>query len=232
MGRRYPGNNIIEHPEAYRNAIRNSIHARANAKRQREWEAAHPHLAAWVNWHEPAMISHDGGVTYVNNPNARHPLGHVPTFIRDAINKWGAPTEKATATFQRIFEERTQRAADRDAQRAREAETAVAWTAGRQVVEGVIISVKETEGFAPRYARVAPTVWKALVKRDDGSRIYLTVPRQIDEAFFADESRGDTGYADWLRGKRVRLTVTVQPKEEEPTFAFGSRPAKASILTA
>ena len=51
--------NDIENPQAYQRAITASIHARANAKRFREWEAKHPHLAAWVNWNEPYMISHE-----------------------------------------------------------------------------------------------------------------------------------------------------------------------------
>lgn len=216
MGRR--SYTIIEHPGAYHNAVRRSIHSRANAKRWREWAAAHPVLAAWVEWFPttPAVITQDGGRTYINNPDhqARHPLGAVPTFIRDAVNKWGAPTAKATEVFQRIHDERVARQSERAAQRAREAETAQAWTPGRQVVEGVVLSIKSYPG----YTRWAGDTYKWLVKRDDGSRLFCTIPAGIP------------GTIDELKGRRVRFTVKVEPKPEEPTFAFGSRPTKASVL--
>ena len=84
------------------------------------------------------------------------------------------------------------------------------------MVEGVVISIKSYPGFT----RWAGDTYKWLVKRDDGSRIFATIP-----------SGADLGTYNELRGKRVRFTVTVEPKAEEPTFAFGSRPAKASIVT-
>ena len=208
---RHRGYTEIEHPEAYANAVRNSIYARANAKRARAWEAAHPQLAAWVN--------HRSGYDDAGREIARHPLGYVPTFIREAIDQWGAPSEKATAVLQRIFDERTANAAKRADERAAEAASATAWQPGRQVVEGVIISVKETQGFSPSPYYAAPTVWKMLVKRQDGSKIYASIPAQLE------------GRAEDMRGKQVRFTVTVEPKEGEPTFAFGKRPAKAEFIT-
>ncbi len=65
--------NGVEYPEAYRTAVRNAIHGRASAKRRREWDAAHPVLAAWLDWY---------GYTYIPLTDAssyqKHPLGCCP----------------------------------------------------------------------------------------------------------------------------------------------------------
>ncbi len=116
--------------------------------------------------------------------------------------------------LQKIFDERTVNLAKRAEERAAEALSAEAWTAGRQVVEGVIVSIKSAPGFG-RYSAGA---LKMLVKRDDGSRIYCSLP-----AAFAQP-------IEELKGKRIRFSVDAQPKAEEPTFAFGKRPTKAEVI--
>ena len=58
---------------------------------------------------------------------------------------------------------------------------------------------------------------KGLVETDAGQLIWTTIPSKI-----ADEYKWQ---AQDLRGVRVTFTVTVKPKDEDPTFAFGSRPA-------
>jgi hypothetical protein len=223
MARSYRGYQIIENPEAYANAIQRSIYARATAKRQREWDAAHPQLAEWLTWGDDY-----NGPAYGPNGFIKHPLGTVPSFAREAREKWGSLTEKATATLQRIFDERTANAAKRAEDRAAEAASAQAWQPGRQTVEGTIISTKLVPGFSPSRWAPAVDVLKILVKRDDGSKIYLSCPRSIEDAHYARKQ--ETNVNAELRGQRVRFTVTVEPKTEEPTFAFGSRPAKGEIL--
>lgn len=204
----------IENPEAYAAAIKRNIYARATAKRQREWDEANPTLAAWLNW---SGVQEHAAPDFEGEPQTRytydaHPAGPVPSFARDAREKWGSLTEKGTATLQRIYDERMQRNTERAEQRAAEALTAVAWTPGRQQVEGVILSTKVVENDFG-------SAIKMLVKRDDGSKIWSTMPASIDIA-----SSGN-------RGLRIRFTVTVQPKDGEPTFAFGSRPTKGEVLS-
>lgn len=199
----------IENPEAYARAVQGQIYARATAKRAREWDAQHPQLAEWLNYTGYADVPNAEENGFQHTP---HPLGPVPTFAREAREKWGSLTEKATATLQRIFDERTERNAGREAQRAAEAASALPWAAGRQVVVGQILTVKVVENdFGGAI--------KMLVKREDGSKLWTTVPSQLLG-----------GQSSELRGLWVQFTVTVQPKQGEPTFAFGSRPAKASAI--
>jgi hypothetical protein len=220
----------IEHPAAYDNAVKASIYARANAKREREFAAAEPKLYEWLTWGwrntEPAMVTHDGGRTYVNNPAARHPLGPAPTFGVKAVQEWGAPKGGAITKLKEIMVEREQRAAQRAEQYAAEKLTAKAWTAGRQDVEGVVISAKTQPGFAPHPRAIVADVLKILVKREDGSKIYMTCPRAVEDVYFAELEKGapNVGTLQWIKGKRVRVTVTVETKDEDPTFAFGKRP--------
>lgn len=101
--------------------------------------------------------------------------------------------------------------AARDARR--EAERAAAKTpeAGRRVVEGVVVSLKESH-LNVGYRRTVTQI-KALVKCD-GYKLFGTVPAAI----VRDAKVGDT----------VRFTATVEPKE--PGFGFFSRPTGAQIL--
>lgn len=135
--------------------------------------------------------------------------------IRDIVGKlvrYGSISERQE-DFVRTLLGRIDQRAERAAQRAAEAANAQPWTAGRQVVEGTIVSVKSQESY---YSRV--DTLKMLVKRDDGAKIWTTVP----------SSALDSG--ERISGKRIRFTVTVEPKAEDPTFAFGSRPSKAELL--
>jgi len=60
------------------------------------------------------------------------------------------------------------------------------------------------------------TTTKILVKTTEGWKLWLTLPSGIYGA-----QRGDT----------VTFTVTVEPSEKDPRFAYGVRPTKASIVT-
>lgn len=100
----------------------------------------------------------------------------------------------------------------REEKRAAEREDAQPAPSGRQVVEGIIVGRKEQENDYGRYGGV--TIKVALLTAA-GWRLWVTLPAAIEDAQI-----GDT----------VRLTAAVQPSEDDPTFAFGSRPSKASII--
>lgn len=217
--------NYIENPEAYGRAVTRSIHARATAKRRKAWDAANPVLSAWLNWTGYTETAEEGAARQaafdrgedVPSPKfERHAAGFVPTFARDGYNKWGSLSPKATELLQKIYNERTEKDEARKAQWAAEKATAQPWTAGRQVVEGVVVSIKWVEGFARHYGAAPPQVKKIIIKRADGSRVYA--------------SAGTGALSAAEKGDTVRVTLTIEPKAEEPTFAFGSRPAKGEIL--
>lgn len=81
---------------------------------------------------------------------------------------------------------------------------------GRVEVVGEIVSTKWKESQFG-------CVRKMLVKADDGYKVWASVPSTID---------GD----DLEKGTKVQFTATLTPSDNDETFAFGSRPAKAKIL--
>lgn len=81
-------------------------------------------------------------------------------------------------------------------------------TAGRQVLEGVVLSAKW-------YDNDFGGSLKMTVKLDDGQRVFGSVPASIDNVD---------------KGDRVRFTATVEPKDEEPDFGYFKRPAKGEVV--
>ena len=78
---------------------------------------------------------------------------------------------------------------------------------GRVEVEGEVVSTKVQES-------VYGEQFKMLVRASEGWKVWTTIPASISPE----------------RGSKVRFTATLKPSNDDPFFAFGSRPAKASIL--
>jgi len=96
----------------------------------------------------------------------------------------------------------------RDEKRAVERENATPAPTGKVTVEGTITGEKWVEtDFG--------TTHKVAILTAEGWRLWVTLPAAISSAQI-----GDT----------VRLTATVTPSSDDPTFAFGQRPSKASII--
>ena len=87
-------------------------------------------------------------------------------------------------------------------------ETAVPALGGRQIVEGTILSVKEKWGDYGMQLKMT-------LMTTGGWKLYGTLPKAINTA---------------KRGDKISLTVTVKPSYKDEFFAFGSRPAKATIV--
>jgi hypothetical protein len=81
--------------------------------------------------------------------------------------------------------------------------------AGRHEITGKVISIKEKFYYES-------AVWKMLVEANEGFRIWCTIPSNILDAVEKDNI--------------VKLNVTLEPSDNDPKFAFGSRPAKAIIV--
>lgn len=90
---------------------------------------------------------------------------------------------------------------------------AVSAPSGRVVVTGVVLKICEpvTSYFGYRET----VTYRMIVKSDDGYRVLLTVPSDI---------------SDVARGERISVTVTLTPSDDDKSFAFGKRPAKATVL--
>lgn len=89
------------------------------------------------------------------------------------------------------------------------------WTAGRQVVQGEVISLKWHSGY--RYGDYCG----AVLKLADGRAVWFRLPSALSGS--ATMPR---------RGAVVRVTLGIEPKPEDRTFAFGDRPTKAEVLAA
>lgn len=79
---------------------------------------------------------------------------------------------------------------------------------GRVQITGAAVSFKDYES---QYG----VTTKVLIDCDGGWRLFVTLPRSLN---------------DLEAGDRCTMTVTVEPSETDPTFAYGSRPTKAVIL--
>lgn len=79
---------------------------------------------------------------------------------------------------------------------------------GRVKITGVAVSFKD---FESQYGMTT----KVLIDCEGGWRLFVTLPRNL---FHLDV------------GGRCSMTVTVEPSEKDPTFAYGSRPTKAVVL--
>jgi hypothetical protein len=102
--------------------------------------------------------------------------------------------------------EAAERVVEQDAKFTAEREAAADAPTGKVEVEGEVVSTKWTEGQFPAY--------KMMVKADTGYRVWVTVPQAIDPG----------------KGDRVRFTATLERSNDDGTFAFGKRPAKAQIV--
>jgi hypothetical protein len=104
-------------------------------------------------------------------------------------------------------------ASERQARReAQDAEYAAATNAptGRVVVRGTVLSVKD------KYSNWGETR-KILVKTIEGWKVYLTASYDLYEV---------------RRGDEIEVKVTVKPSDDDPKFAWGSRPNGGQILVA
>lgn len=118
----------------------------------------------------------------------------------------------ATATIEALKAERQAKwDAERAAKKAEEAdamEGVSPWPAARVKISGEIVFAKDQVGdFGP--------VTKIRVKDEDGRTVWMTCPKSLLETHTSQE----------LLGKHVSGAVTLKPKDDEPWFAYGSRPA-------
>ena len=96
-----------------------------------------------------------------------------------------------------------------------EASDAPAWENGRQVVEGVIATRRFVEN-------AYGGSMKLRILTDDGRGLWVTEPATV---------LGTDGEPVYIieKGDRICLTATVEVSEDDPTFAFGKRPTKATL---
>ena len=91
------------------------------------------------------------------------------------------------------------------AERAAEREAAAPVEAGRQTVQGTVLSLKEVD--APRFSYYsADTAWKVLIRLDNGAKVWGSRFDNIE------------------KGSRVHFTASFEQSKDDPKFGFFKRP--------
>jgi hypothetical protein len=154
----------------------------------------------------------DAWTLYTSTPpeNERnYPYNDLWT-LRDIVGKlvkYGDLSDKQW-TFLGTLADRLGRWREVAAEREAEREAAAPAPEGRHTFTAEVLTVKWQESY------VGPDQQKMLLRHADGWKVWLTVPRAIDNV-----KRGDT----------VTITATLTPSEKDPKFAYGKRPTKATI---
>ncbi len=118
--------------------------------------------------------------------------------------------------------ERDARRAAADAARAVAVAAGVSVREGRQAVRGVIVGVKEV---ADRYSYTERYITKITVACADGTRLFGTLPADIEPEWSPEIADAFVGWSDRIKGQRVTFVATVEPSDKDPLFGFFKRPA-------
>jgi hypothetical protein len=233
----------VEYPTAWLDAKAARIKANANTTRRRKLLAAiegdSEHFRCWLLDTLPADLEalrvasqaacdaneDDANVAERVYQKAwsdfRKRYGPLPEFLRESMQEWGGLTDGQLAFARRKFAEQAKRAEGRDeAENARRA-SAPHWQPGRQSFVGTVQSVR-VEEIAVAFHHSA-TVVKGLVTLDDGRKLWTSLPK--DACWIGVEENDMPRQYEELKGMRLEMTATIEVSEDDPTMAFGKRPA-------
>jgi hypothetical protein len=139
-------------------------------------------------------------------------------FIRTMAEtlRWVGPSKPFTpnmiAAVRRTMEKRA-------GQAAKAAETPA--PSGRVQVTGEIVSAKIVEGD---YG----TSYKAVVKDDQGFRVWVSIPSSLMGEFFSTVDYTDI--IEGLKGRRLTFAAALEVSADDVSFAFGKRPTKGAWI--
>ena len=136
------------------------------------------------------------------------PIHQRNTFVHDVMGKlsqYGSLSDKQLAAVKTSMQRDVDRQARWEATKAEERKHAGPAPSGRVVVTGTVLSAKQIERGNYVWS---DEVTKLLVKLENGSKVYVSEPKGLESKV------GDT----------VTFKATFTPKDDDTTFAFGSRP--------
>lgn len=190
-------------------ARREGVNAKATATRQAKKASKRD---AFINGN-PALKS------YVEIRSARDAgdkhaaaiLNDLPAFAHDIAQKclnFDRMSEAQHKALEKCLNLTEDRIVERNAKRDAENAAAADAPAGRVEVTGEVLSIKTYDGDFG-------TTYKMLVKSTEGFKVFTSIPAAIRD--------------DVQKGTIVTFTATLAPSHDDPKFAKGSRPSKASI---
>ena len=189
------GYGYIDNEAAYQAAIERRIRNACREKFNTKFCPAHPE----VDW-EMARCS--------RNP-----------FVRDMIiagEKYGKLSDKQVAAILASFHRDAEWAAGRDAKKIAEQEAFIASgvvvTAGRQVVRGTVVSMREEStqwGVSTKMLFLVNTGWK----------LWCSVPSNLMDTEIGVNA-----------GDELEFSIDVTPNTKDVMFGFGKRPTKARMI--
>lgn len=179
------------------------------AKAVTNWDAfaaAEPEVAAFLATHVRPDLSES------------YDYGDYDDFLcsmREKVLKWGSLTEKMMAAVKRSME--------REAEKAAEALVTVDFPRGTETVEGEIISVPRTNGYAGGVKS------NMLVKLTShvGNRVMGTIPEKVWRAMESDDNGENHGH---LVGSKVRFTAMFKPSDGDEHFGYFKSPKGVEVL--
>jgi len=133
--------------------------------------------------------------------------------VRNKMVKNGKLSPAQIAAVKRQYEriaQREQWKEERQQKAALLASQGIKAPQGRCQVEGTIVGSKE-------HADEFGVKTKVVVRSDEGWSAWVTLPDPL-------AAQGNP------KGRRVRLTATLERSNDDPAFAFGKRPSKAEFL--
>lgn len=182
-------------------ALRESAAAKAEETRRRNREhELKSEVVAFINGGHPLLVE----LSYRNNGGT---VDHN-TFLSDVAYKlfqYGNLSTNQESAVVRVIQQDIERAGKRAAELIEHPATNA--PTGRVTVTGEVLMVKF-------YDSDYGGSLKMIVRDDTGFRVFVTVPSSIDAN----------------KGSRVTFTATITPADDDPTFSFGKRPSKASVL--
>lgn len=132
-------------------------------------------------------------------------------FLSDIARKvfqYGNLSERQVAAAERAILQGIERATKREAERVEH--PAVDAPEGRAIVTGEVVMTRW-------YDHDFGSTLKMIVRDDTGFRVFVSVPSSLLGVGID-------------KGSRVTFTAALTQSDDDPTFAFGKRPTKASLL--
>jgi len=162
--------------------------------------------------------------------NQSLPQSNFRDSISEQFEVRGSLSEKQVAAFVNAVrkdiafaERQTAWKAEQQAKTASLIEAGVTAPVGRTRIEGVVAVVKFVENeFGGTN--------KMLVELASGAKVWLSVPSEVVGCDCVARGADTDCIRLNLVGKTISVTATFKQKDGDATFAFGSRPNKATVL--